>query len=144
MSNINTITLSGRVGNDPEINILESGVSKANFSLATSEKWKTKDGLKKEETQWHRIECWKGLASLAEGWIRKGAYLIIQGQLRYNSFTNKEGQKVTIAYIRAEKIDIVSTPQKNDQSAPEYQKEEVPPETVTEMIPKDNDDDLPF
>lgn len=143
MSNINNITISGRVGQDPQITTFASGNCKADFSLASTDSWKDKEGNRQDETQWHRIEAWKGLASLAEGWVKKGTFLVVSGQLRYNSYTSKEGHKVTIAYIRANSIDIVSTTPKNN-TEKEYQKTEVPPETHTEFLPGNEDDDLPF
>lgn len=89
----NLVILVGRVGKDPEVRHLESGKTVANFSLATSETYKDQAGNKKEETEWHDIVCWKGLAEVVEKYVTKGQMLYIEGKKKTRSWEDKDGNK---------------------------------------------------
>ncbi len=93
MSSLNQATLIGNVGNDPEIRNLPNGGKVANFSLATSEKWKDKNtGETKERTEWHRIVVWnEGLIGVIERYVEKGHKLMVQGQIQTEKY-EKDGQ----------------------------------------------------
>ncbi|MFA6927475.1 MAG: single-stranded DNA-binding protein, partial [Bacteroidales bacterium] len=69
---LNKVMLIGNVGKDPEIRHLESGVSVATITLATSERYKDRNGELKEQTEWHNVVLWRGLADIAERFVRKG------------------------------------------------------------------------
>ena len=66
MSGVNKVILIGHVGKDPEVRYLEGGVAVARFSLATTESYKNKEGQKVDQTEWHNIVLWRGLAEIAE------------------------------------------------------------------------------
>ena len=72
MAGVNKVILVGNLGKDPEVRHLEGGVTVANFSLATSEIYKDKTGARKENTEWHNIVVWRGLAETAEKYLKKG------------------------------------------------------------------------
>ena len=72
----------GRLGNDPKFKELEKGTKVANFSIATTETWKDKDGNNQESTEWHNIVLWDDLAEIAKNWLKKGKK---KGQLKHNS-----------------------------------------------------------
>lgn len=88
---VNKAILVGNVGKDPEIRYLESGVAIARFSLATSEVYKNKDGEKISNTEWHNIVLWRGLAEIAEKYVKKGSQLFIEGRIKTRSYTDKDG-----------------------------------------------------
>ena len=90
---LNKFLLIGNAGQDPEIKHLDSGVTVANFSLATNETYKDKNGDKVTQTEWHRIVLWRGLAEVAEKYVRKGELLYIEGRLRTRSWDDKDGNK---------------------------------------------------
>lgn len=92
MSGINKVILVGHLGKDPELRHLEGGVKVASFPLATSETY-TKDGKKVEQTEWHNIVMWRGLADIAEKFLVKGKLVYIEGKLRTRSWEDKEGHK---------------------------------------------------
>ncbi|MCO4293385.1 single-stranded DNA-binding protein [Solitalea sp. MAHUQ-68] len=92
MSGINKVILVGHLGKDPELRHLEGGVKVASFPLATSETY-TKDGKKIEQTEWHNIVMWRGLADIAEKFLVKGKLVYIEGKLRTRSWEDKEGHK---------------------------------------------------
>jgi single-strand DNA-binding protein len=92
MSGINKVILVGHLGKDPEVRHLEGGVAVASFPLATSETF-NKDGRKVEQTEWHNIVMWRGLADVAAKYLQKGKLVYIEGKLRTRSFEDKEGLK---------------------------------------------------
>lgn len=90
---VNKVILVGNVGRDPEIRHLDSGVSVANFSLATTESYTAKNGDKVSTTEWHNIVLWRGLADVAEKYVKKGRQLYIEGRIRTRSYDDKDGNK---------------------------------------------------
>ncbi len=91
---INQVHLLGRCGQDPEIRTIgQNNVSKASFSLCTGGKYKTQDGREIDDTAWHNIVAWRGLASLAQQYIRKGTQLFIIGHLSYRRYTDSNGSR---------------------------------------------------
>ena len=73
MSGVNKVILIGNLGKDPEVRYLDNGVAVTNLSLATSENYKNKDGEKVTQTEWHDIVLWRGLAEVAEKYLKKGS-----------------------------------------------------------------------
>lgn len=90
MSGVNKAILVGRLGKDPDVRHLESGAAVANFPIATSETYKDKNGNKVEQTEWHNIVLWRGLAEIAEKYLQKGKMVYIEGKLRTRSW-EKDG-----------------------------------------------------
>lgn len=91
MAGINKVILVGRLGKDPEIRHLENGVAVASFSLATSESYKDRTtGERKEQTEWHNIVLWRGLAEVAEKYVKKGDLIYVEGKLKTRSW-EKDG-----------------------------------------------------
>lgn len=102
---INQVHLLGRCGQDPEIRTIgQNNVNKASFSLCTGGKYKTQDGREIDDTAWHNIVAWRGLASLAQQYIRKGTQLFIIGHLSYRRYTDSNGIERFITEIIADKI----------------------------------------
>lgn len=91
MASVNKVILIGNLGKDPEIRHLEGGVAVARFPIATSESFKDKSGQKQERTEWHNIVLWRGLAEVAEKYLRKGQSVYIEGKIRSNNYQDKEG-----------------------------------------------------
>ena len=91
MASVNITHIIGNVGNDPTTNTLPNGDMVANFSVATSETWKDKQGQKQEKTQWHRMVCYRKLAEIVEAYVRKGSSVYCEGKIEYSKFTNKDG-----------------------------------------------------
>lgn len=91
MASVNKVILIGNLGKDPEVRHLEGGIAVARFPIATSETFKDKSGQKQERTEWHNIVVWRGLAEVAEKYLRKGNSVYIEGKLRTNNYQDKEG-----------------------------------------------------
>jgi single-strand DNA-binding protein len=92
MSGINKVILVGHLGKNPDLRTLDGGVNVASFPLATSETF-NKDGRKVEQTEWHNIVMWRGLADVASKFLKKGKLVYIEGKLRTRTFEDKEGLK---------------------------------------------------
>lgn len=91
MAGVNKVILVGNLGKDPEVRHLENGASVANFSIATTETYKDRTtGERKDQTEWHNIVLWRGLAEIAEKYLRKGSQVYIEGKLRTRSW-EKDG-----------------------------------------------------
>ncbi len=92
MASVNRVILIGNLGRDPEVRMTQSGDPIARFSLATSEKW-TKNGQKQERTEWHRVEVFGALAKVVRDYATKGKPVYIEGSIRYEEWTDKDGHK---------------------------------------------------
>lgn len=106
MSGVNKVILVGHLGKDPEARSLEGGVSVVSFPLATSESF-NKDGRKVEQTEWHNIVMWRGLADVAAKFLQKGKLVYIEGKLRTRSFEDKEGVKKYTTEVVAENFTLL-------------------------------------
>ncbi len=136
---MNSVTLIGRLGKDPEVRYLEGGVAVANFTMVTSEYWKDKNsGEKKEEAQWHRIILWRGLAEVAEKYLKKGALICIVGKVTYNSWEDTDGNTKYSTEIVGNEMKMLGKNEESDQSAA--------PAPSSKPVPSsdEEDDDLPF
>lgn len=122
MSGINKVILVGHLGKDPELRHLEGGVSVASFPLATSESY-LKDGKRIDQTEWHNIVLWRGMADSASKYLHKGKLVYIEGKLRTRSYDDKEGHKRYVTEIVAENFTMLG--RKSDfESNSSAQKEE--------------------
>ncbi|HBG52616.1 MAG TPA: single-stranded DNA-binding protein, partial [Rikenellaceae bacterium] len=99
---LNKVMLIGNVGKDPEVRHLESGVSVTTLTLATTEKYKDRNGEMKEQTEWHNVVLWRGLADIAERFVRKGSQIYIEGKIRSRSWEDQSGQKKYTSEIVAD------------------------------------------
>jgi single-strand DNA-binding protein len=92
MASLNKATLIGNLGRDPEVRHTQDGKPIVNLSIATTETWKTKDGERKEKTEWHRVVIFnEGLAKVAEQYLKKGSTVYIEGQLQTRKWADKDG-----------------------------------------------------
>lgn len=87
----NRVQLIGNLGQDPDVKTLESGKKVARFTIATNDSYKNADGQKVEETIWHNIVAWNGLAETASKYLQKGKEVAVDGRLVYRSYEDKKG-----------------------------------------------------
>jgi single-strand DNA-binding protein len=106
VANVNKVILIGHIGRTPETKTLQSGSVVCNFSLATTSKW-TKDGEKKEATQWHKIILWDTLAKVVQEYTGKGDPLYIEGRIEYRKYTDKDGNEKLITEIIGERVQLL-------------------------------------
>jgi single-strand DNA-binding protein len=100
MASVNKVVLIGNLGRDPEIRFTQSGEPIANFSLATTETWTDKSGSKQERTEWHRVEVFGRSAQVARDYLTKGRQVYVEGSIRYDEWTDKDGNKRNTTKIR--------------------------------------------
>jgi len=137
---VNKVILVGYVGKDPDVRHLDSGVSVANFSLATSETYRNKENQKVTNTEWHNIVVWRRLAEIVEKYVKKGDPLYIEGKIRTRSYDDKDGNKKYITEIFADNMQMLGSKQSNNNDSSSEEKQ---PETDIETPPQE-EDDLPF
>ncbi len=108
MAGVNKVILVGNLGKDPEVRHLESGAVVANFPLATSETYKDrKTGEKITQTEWHNVVIWRGLAEVAEKYLKKGSSVYVEGKLRTRSWDDKDGTKRYTTEIVADNMTML-------------------------------------
>ncbi len=152
---INKVILLGNVGADPEIRTLETGTKVARLRLATTERiFNRQTQETKEHTEWHTVVLWRGLADVADKYVRKGSQIYIEGTIRSNEWTDKEGGKRYGIEIVAGDMKLLG--RRGDgagTSAPQYSApapagapapQQAAAAPVPEPIPADDPDDLPF
>lgn len=100
----NHVQLVGRLGANPEVKILENGNKLARFNIAVTETYKTKNGEKVTDVQWHSVVAWGNLAGIAEKILNKGTQVTVDGKLFNRSYINKEGVKRSNTEIVANEL----------------------------------------
>ena len=126
MSGVNKVILIGNLGKDPEVRYLDNGVAVANLSLATSENYKNKDGEKVTQTEWHDIVLWRGLAEVAEKYLKKGSSVYIEGKLRTNKWVDKDENTRYKTEVLADKLTMLGRPQNQEQSSESSSEDDLP------------------
>ncbi len=92
---VNKVILVGRLGRDPETRYTSGGQAVANFSVATDESYKDKNGERQKRTEWHKIVVWGKQAEIAQQYLKKGSLVFIEGRIQSREWQDKEGQKRT-------------------------------------------------
>ena len=148
MGSLNKVMLIGNLGKDPEVRAVPSGVKVANFSIATTESYTDKNGQKVEKTEWHNIVMWRGLAEVAEKYLRKGKQIFVEGRLQTRSWDDQNGQKKYMTEVVADNMVMLGGPRDGgggEGYAPRneggFAKAEAP---VGSSLPPAPEDDLPF
>mgnify|MGYP001498337251 FL=1 len=139
MAGVNKVILVGNLGKDPEVRYLDSGVAVANFSLATTENYKNKQGEKVSQTEWHNIVLWRGLAEVAEKWLKKGSSVYIEGKIRTNKWEDKEGNTRYNTEILGDNMTMLG----NRINADVSDKNDIKTASEIKSV-NDENDDLPF
>lgn len=130
MSGVNKVILIGNLGRDPEYRHMEGGIMVAKFPLATTETYRGKDGQRAEQTEWHNVVLWRGLAEAAEKLqLRKGHTVYIEGKIRSRTW-EKDGVKRFSTDIVADNMTMLSKRDSHASSGQESQpSQEAPPPT---------------
>ncbi len=138
MSGVNKVILIGNLGKDPEMRSFEGGNMVANFTLATTEVFRDRNGNKVEQTEWHNIAMWGKLAEIAGKILRKGAKVYIEGRIKNRSWEDKEGHKKYITEIVAENFTLLG-PRTNSDGGDHHDDVSTHKQSDQEV-----NDDLPF
>ncbi len=150
-NSVNKAILAGHLGKDPEIRYTSTNIPVANFSIATNQVYRDKNGENQDTTEWHNIVAWNKLAEVAEKVLKKGRLVYVEGRLQTRQWEDKEGNTRYTTEVRADNMTLLGGGKKeDDQGQPAYQETQQtassqgeegsgPPEEGSQ-----NDDDLPF
>ena len=104
MSGLNKLTFFGNLGKDPDLRNLEGNLSVAKVTLATTEGYKDENGQTHTHTEWHNVVLWRGLAEMAEKYLKKGSMVCIEGKLRTRSYEDKNKEKRFVTEIIGDNV----------------------------------------
>ncbi len=143
MASLNKVMLIGNLGKDPEVRYTTSGTAVASFSIATTERFKNKNGEWEEKTEWHNITLWSRLAEIAGEYLAKGRTVYIEGRLQTRKWQDRDGRDRYTTEIVGEKMQMLGgkgegggrtrTPEEPSYEQPSYEEPAFNP-----------DDDIPF
>jgi len=141
---VNRVILIGNTGKDPEVRHLEGGASVCTIPLATTETYKNRNGERVSNTEWHNVVLWRGLADIAEKYVKKGDRIFVEGKIRTRSWDDKDGNKRYTTEIVADNMVMLGgKPGRGDDggepSGGNENKNYTEPDTL-----QDPPDDLPF
>lgn len=144
MASVNKVILVGNLGKDPDLRFMPNGEAVCNFSIATTENWKDKNGQKQEKTEWHNIVIYRKLAEVAGEYLKKGRSVYIEGRLQTRKWQDKDGNDRYTTEIVADSMQMLGGKDNNDNSG--YQPPKAQPK---EAYPDDGgfevmEDDIPF
>lgn len=134
---MNKVILLGHIGQDAQLTTIQSGSKVAKFSIATTKRWKDKEGNKKEQTEWHNIECWDKVAEIAEKYFKKGTKLLVEGEIKTDQY-EKDGVKQYRTKIVMKEFEFAGSNNTEAKSEPE------PSTTAKPEQHTQPENDLPF
>ena len=100
----NSVRLVGRLGIDPKVTKFENGKQVVTFRIATDESYKTKEGERVENTQWHNLTVWNGLSKVAEKYLKKGMEITVEGRLVHRTYEDKNGKTVFVTEVEVQDL----------------------------------------
>ncbi len=107
MASVNKVILVGNLGRDPEVRYMPNGDAVANYSIATTETWKDKNGMRQEKTEWHNIVMYRRLAEIAGEYLKKGSSVYIEGRLQTRKWQDKQGNDRYTTEIVADQMQML-------------------------------------
>jgi single-strand DNA-binding protein len=144
MSGVNKAILIGNLGSDPELRHTASGMAVANFSLATSENFKGRDGQRETRTEWHRIVTFGKLAEICGQYLKKGKQVYIEGRIQTRNWEDQSGNKRYTTEIVANNMTMLGRAGEGGGYSGEGSQETPYEDGESQAPAADDDDDLPF
>ena len=143
---VNKVILIGRLGKDPEVRKINATTTVCNFPLATNESYKNQDGSYTEQTEWHNIVMWRGVAERAERILKKGSSIFVEGKLRTRSWEDKENHKRYTTEIVVENFQLLDKREQGGTGTQPNPEVKIEQDTkVTDILDDSGlNDDLPF
>lgn len=124
---VNKVILVGRLGKDPDLRYTTSGTAVANFTLATSERFKDRNGEQQERTEWHNLVAWRQLAEICGKYLKKGKQIYVEGKIQTRSYDDRDGNKKYITEIIVDQMQMLGRADEDGggsrRSEPQYQEE---------------------
>ncbi len=146
MSSLNKAMIIGRLGQDPEVRYTQSNTAVATISVATTEKYKDRNGELQENTEWHRVVAWGRLAEICQEYLKKGSLVYFEGPIQTREWEDKDGQKRYTTEIKALSMQMLDSRGSSGGSNPNPQAKNNKSAAAVEIDDQfdDMDDDLPF
>jgi len=141
---VNKVILVGNLGRDPDIQNFDNGVKKAAFSIATTEGYRNREGERTTHTEWHNVVLWRGLAEVAEKYLRKGSSVYIEGRIRRREYEDENKQKRFIFEILGDNMTMLGGGSRRDEPVEENSAAPVAKTETSGEEASMPDDDLPF
>ena len=145
---LNKVILIGRLGRDPEVRYMPNGEAVCNFSVATSESWKDKNGQRQESTEWHNVTMYRKLAEIAGQYLTKGSQVYLEGKIQSRKYQGKDGIERTAYDIIANEMKMLGGGNDGQQAQSAHAETPTPPHRQAQAAPaapvEDIDDDIPF
>ena len=147
MAGVNKVILVGNLGKDPEVRYLDNNKVVANLTLATTENYKDRNGNRVENTEWHDLELWDGLAKIAEQYLTKGRSIYVEGKIKTDSWKDDEGNNKYRTRIRVQNMTMLGGGTGSVGIAPEQRNHMQIPDSgspTSNLDMETESDDLPF
>jgi single-strand DNA-binding protein len=144
---VNKVILIGNLGADPEVRRTPGNVAVTTLRLATTERYKDRSGERQERTEWHNVVLWRGLAEIAEKYLRKGSTIYVEGRLETRTWEDKNGQKRYTTEVVARDMTMLDSRADGGGGAGTGGSEPPPPVAEPDFAPSNagaDDDELPF
>ncbi len=142
---INKAILVGNLGKDPELRYTANGTAVCTFPLATSERYKDRDGQQQEKTEWHNIVAWRQLAEICGKFLAKGKQVYIEGKIQNRSYDDRDGNKRYITEIVADQMQMLGrVGDEGGQPRREPAMSEKASDNSPDEVQFNPDDDIPF
>ena len=148
---VNKVILVGRLGRDPETRYMPNGDAITNFSLATDEQWRDRNGERQTRTEWHNVSLYGKLGEIAGQYLRKGSQVFIEGKIQSRKYTGKDGIERTAYDIIGNEMKMLSNRNdgsdsgNNNAAPPTSNPPPAPRRQPPQQTPIDDiDDDIPF
>lgn len=149
MRGVNKVILVGNLGKDPELKKLDNDTSLTRFPMATSESYMDREGNRIDQTEWHNIVLWRGLADVANNYLKKGSKVYIEGKLKTRSYQDKDNNtRYTTEIVADQMVMLDSKGDASDNSSASYsppkESNNVASGDSSSETPQNYEDDLPF
>lgn len=141
---VNKVILVGNLGRDPEVQTFDNGVKKAAFSVATTEGYKNRDGERATHTEWHNVVLWRGLAEVAEKYLKKGSSVYIEGRIRRRDYEDENKQKRYVFEILGDNMTMLGGGPRRDEGLSDNGGNSSEVTDTSSAETSAPDDDLPF
>lgn len=143
MASVNKVILVGNLGKDPEVRYMPNGEAVCNFSIATTDSWKDKEGKKQDRTEWHNIVIYRKLAEIAGEYLKQGRPVYIEGRLQTRKW-EKDGVTRYSTEIIADQMQMLGGKPAGGETVSEHRQDNKPGEQKPSSGFDDFEDDIPF
>jgi single-strand DNA-binding protein len=144
MAGVNKVILIGNLGRDPELRYTQSGTAVATFTMATTERWTSRDGEQQERTEWHRVVAWGRLGEVCGEYLKKGKQVFIEGTIQYREYDDRDGNTRYVTEIKALQMQMLGRKGDDYDDGFDPNADRPHEDPGSQEGPSVTDDDIPF